>query len=112
MRTSRFSSEQIVDALRMVEEGKSVRELSLEMGVSEATFYSWKKAYSGLAAAGINNARALARENARLRQMVYLQGIEIDVLRAQLKGSGGVMPLAAIGASERGTTGFVGSIET
>lgn len=100
MRRSRFSPEQIVKALKIVEDGKSVRELSLEIGVSEATFYSWKKAYSGLPAAGIDNARALARENARLRHTVYLQQIEIDVLRTQLKGSGGAISVAPIRASE------------
>lgn len=48
MRKSRYSEEQITNAIKASEAGVKVREICEELGISEATFYSWKKKYSGL----------------------------------------------------------------
>ncbi|MBK4784799.1 MAG: transposase [Pantoea sp. Pent] len=48
MRKSRYSEEQITNAIKASETGVKVREICEELGISEATFYSWKKNFSGL----------------------------------------------------------------
>lgn len=48
MRNSRFSVEQIVAVLRQVEMGMPIADVTRQLGVSEQTFYRWKKAYGGL----------------------------------------------------------------
>ena len=100
MRTSRFASDEIVDALQKAANGTPVRELCIAMDISETTFYKWKNHYTGLAAKGIDDARELRRENARLRNMVYVQRIEIDVLNARLNTSGKITLESEIAAGE------------
>jgi putative transposase len=51
MKKSKFSEEQIAFALRQAEGGTSVGEMCRKMGISEATFYNWKKKYGGLGVA-------------------------------------------------------------
>jgi putative transposase len=48
MKRTRYTDEQIVFALRQAETGTSVQEVIRKMGISEATFYNWKKIYGGL----------------------------------------------------------------
>ena len=48
MKKSKFTEAQIVKALKEVENGRSVNEVSRELGVNPQTFYSWKKKYSGM----------------------------------------------------------------
>ncbi|OON41675.1 transposase [Izhakiella australiensis] len=48
MRKSRFTEEQITSAIKASESGVKVREICNELGISEATFYSWKKKFGGL----------------------------------------------------------------
>jgi len=56
MKTSKFTDEQIAFALRQAEIGTKVAEVCRKMGVSEATFYIWKKKYGGL---GVSELRRL-----------------------------------------------------
>ena len=48
MRKSRYTEEQITSAIKASESGIKVKEICDELGISEATFYSWKKKYAGL----------------------------------------------------------------
>ena len=48
MKTSKFTEAQIIYALRQAEGGTKVAEVCRKMGISEATFYNWKKKYGGL----------------------------------------------------------------
>ena len=48
MKKSKFTESQIVFALQQAESGVTVAEVCRKLGISEATFYSWKKKYSGL----------------------------------------------------------------
>ena len=70
MRTSRYTSEQIIRALRAAEGGTPVVEVCRNLGVSEQTFYRWKKQYGGLEASEVRELKQLREENAKLKKLV------------------------------------------
>ena len=70
MARRRYTEEQIGFALRQAEGGTPVPELCRKLGVSEATFYRWKKQYAGLGIAEIRRLKQLEEENRRLKQVV------------------------------------------
>ncbi len=70
MKKSRFTEEQIAYALRQAESGTPVADVCRQLGVSEASFYVWKKKYARLGVAEIRELRLLREENARLKRVV------------------------------------------
>lgn len=70
MRKSRYTDEQIAFALRQAETGTPVREVLRKMGISEQTFYRWKRMYGGLGPSEVRRLKQLEEENRRLKQMV------------------------------------------
>ncbi len=70
MKKSRFSDEQIAHALRQSEAGTPVAEITRKLGVSEATFYAWKKKFGSMGTAEIRELRQLREENAKLKRLV------------------------------------------
>ena len=62
--------EQILRALRQAEGGATVADICREHGVSEATYYVWKKQYSGLGLSELRELRQLREENAKLKRLV------------------------------------------
>ena len=70
MKRSKFSEEQIAYALRQAESGTSVADVSRQLGVSEATFYLWKKKYAHLGVSELRRLRQVEDENRRLKQLV------------------------------------------
>jgi putative transposase len=71
MRKSRFTVEQVSYALRQVEMGQvSAGEMCRKLGISEQTFYTWKKKYAGMGAAEARQVNQLTEENRRLKQLV------------------------------------------
>ena len=70
MKRSRYPEEQVAYALRQVEAGTPVRDVCRQMGVSEATFYAWKKKYAHLGVSELRRLRQLKDENARLKRLV------------------------------------------
>ena len=65
-----FSEEQIAFALRQAESGTSVAEIIRKLGISEQTFYRWKKRFAGLGIAELRRLRTLEEENRKLKQLV------------------------------------------
>ena len=70
MKKSRLTEEQIAYALRQAESGTPVADVCRQLGVSEASFYVWKKKYARLGVAEIRELRLLREENARLKRVV------------------------------------------
>jgi putative transposase len=70
MKKSRYTEEQIAFALRQAELGTPVKEVIRKMGISEQTFYRWKKKYGGLGTSELRRLKMLEEENRKLKQMV------------------------------------------
>jgi len=66
----RYSEQQIAFALRQAESGTPVSEIVRKMGISEPTFYRWKKKYGGMGVAEVRRLKELEQENRRLKQLV------------------------------------------
>ncbi len=69
MKTSKFSESQIIKALKENEQGKSVGDISRELGIDKSTFYYWRKKYGGMEKQELKRLKDLEAENLRLKQM-------------------------------------------
>lgn len=85
MRKSRFNDEQIAYALRMADGGTPVVEVCRQIGMSEATFYTWKKKYGELGVSELRKLRQLEDENARLRRIVADLTLDKQILQEVVK---------------------------
>ncbi len=70
MKKTRFTEQRIAFALRQAEQGVAVEEITRKMGVSEATFYRWKKKYSCMGIAELRRLKQLEDENRKLKSLV------------------------------------------
>ena len=70
MKKSKFTEEQIAFALKQNEVGTSVEEVCRKMGISDATFYNWKKKFGGLGPSELRRLRQLEEENRKLKGLV------------------------------------------
>ena len=85
MRKSRFSDEQIAYALRMADGGTPVVEVCRQIGISEATFCTWKKKYGELGVSELRKLRQLEDENVRLRRIVADLTLDKQILQEVVK---------------------------
>lgn len=70
MKRSRLTEERVTYALRLAEGGSPVADVCRQLGVSEATFYVWKKKYASLSVAELRQLRQLQEENTRWKRLV------------------------------------------
>lgn len=88
MKKGRFTEEQIAFALRQAETGTPVAEVIRKMGISEQTFYRWKKQYAGMGLAELRRMKQLEEENRKLKQLVADLSLDKvmlqDVIRSKL----------------------------
>ena len=88
MKKARFTEEQIAFALRQAETGTAVAEVIRKMGLSEETFYRWKKQYAGMGVAELRRLKQLEEENRKLKQLVADLSLDKvmlqDVIRSKL----------------------------
>jgi len=85
MKKPRFTEQQIAHALRQAEQGTPATEVSRKRGVSEATFYAWKKRYVGMGVAELRRVRQLEDENRRLKQVVADLTLDKQMLQEVLQ---------------------------
>ncbi len=81
MRSSKFTDEQIAFVLRQTETGTSVKEVIRKMGISEQTFYRWKKKYSGMMPSDVRRLKQLEEENRQLKKLVADLSLDKQMLQ-------------------------------
>lgn len=84
MKKSRFTEEQIAYALRLAEVGTPVADVCRQIGISGATFYTWKKKYAELGVSELRKRRQLEDENARLKRIVADLTLDKQILQEVL----------------------------
>ena len=85
MKKTRYTDEQIAYALRQGETGTRVEEICRQMGISDATYYNWKKKFGGLAPSEVRKLKQLEEENRKLKQMVADLSLDKQMLQDVLK---------------------------
>ncbi len=85
MKRSRYSPEQVAFGLRQAEEGTPVAEACRKMGISEQTFYRWKKKFQGMGVAEVRRLRVLEEENRKLKQLVADLSLDKQMLQDVLR---------------------------
>ena len=81
MQPSRFTAEQVVAILQEATAGAQVRELCRRHGITETTFYRWRRQYGGLQVSEAKRLKALEEENRRLKRLVAEQALDIVMLK-------------------------------
>jgi len=81
MKKSKFSNEQIAFGLRQAETGTRVAEVCRKMGISEATYYNWKKRYGGLEINELRRLKQLEEENRNLKKLVADLSLDKQMLQ-------------------------------
>ena len=92
MKKSKYTEEQIIGALKQMEAGRAVKELARELGVSEATIYTWKSKYGGMDVSEAQRLKGLEDENRRLKHLVADLSLDKEVLKAVIKKNGWSLP--------------------
>lgn len=86
MKKKRFSEEQIVRILSEADKGgQSVSDLCRKHGVTDQTFYRWRRRFAGMAVPEVQQLRHLQHENARLKKLVAERDLEIESMTELLK---------------------------
>ncbi len=85
MKKSQHTSEQIAFALRQAELGTPAPEVCRKMGISEQTFYRWKKRFAGMGVAEVRRLKILEEENRKLKQLVADLSLDKQMLQDVLR---------------------------
>ena len=84
MKRSRFTEEQIIGILKEHQAGLSATELCRKHGISDATFYTWRKKYGGLEVSEAKRLKALEAENAKLKKLLAESMLDVSTLKEML----------------------------
>jgi putative transposase len=91
MSRKRFTPEQIIGILREADvklsQGKNVGQLCREMGITEQSYYRWRKEYGGMKTAQVKRLKELERENGRLKKAVADLTLDKLILKEALEGN-------------------------
>jgi transposase-like protein len=91
MKRKYHKPEQIIKLLRdaraKLTEGQSVEEVCRQLGISDATYYNWRKQYGGMELNEVKRLKELQKENSRLKKLVADQAVDIDILKETLRGN-------------------------
>lgn len=90
MKSKRYTTEQIITNLRridvLVNQGKTVAEAVREVGITETTYYKWRKEYRGMSVTEAKKLKALEKENARLKRLVADLSLDNAILKDVAEG--------------------------
>ena len=81
MKKTKFTETQIVKAIKEAEGGRSVADISRELGINPQTFYNWKKKYSDMDGDQLKRLKELAEENQKLKTMYADAALDIKMLK-------------------------------
>lgn len=81
MKSSKFTEEQISFALKQAETGTPVKEVIRKMGITEQTYYRWKKKYGGMMPSDLRKLRQLEEENRQLKKLVADLSLDKQMLQ-------------------------------
>ena len=88
---NRHTPEQIVRKLREADAelavGASLPEVARKLGISEASLHRWRNQYGGMKADAMKQLKELEKENARLKQIVANQAVDISILKEVSRGN-------------------------
>lgn len=86
MKKSRFTEERIVAILAEADRGEqTIGDVCRSHGVSEATFYNWRKRFRGMGVDEVREYRRLKQENARLKKLLADRELEIDAMKEVMR---------------------------
>jgi len=91
MARKRYTAEQIINHLReaeiLISQGESVRDASRRIGITEQTYYRWRKEYGGMDLSQAKRLKDLEKENQRLKKLVADQALDISILKEVNRGN-------------------------
>ena len=85
MRSSKFTPEQVMMALRQAESGTPVSEICRKLEITETTFYRWKKKFGEMGTPEIRELRQLRDENRKLKSLVADLSLDKTILQESLR---------------------------
>ena len=85
MKKTRYTEEQIAYVLREAESGTPIADVCRSIGVSEATFYVWKKKYANLGVSELRRLKQLEDENSRLKRLVADLTLDKNILQEVIR---------------------------
>ena len=88
MKKTKFTEEQMIEAVKQIEAGRPAKELARELGISDQTLYNWRAKYSGMDVNEVRHLRALEEENRRLKTMVADLSLDKEALKAVIRKNG------------------------
>ena len=97
MKRSKFSDQQIAFILRQAEEGTRVEEVCRKAGISQQTYYRWRKKYGGLMPSEMRRLKQLEEENVRLKRLVADLSLDKEMLQEVVRKSSKAGPAARAG---------------
>lgn len=88
MKKTKFTGEQMIEAVKQLEAGRSAKDLARELVINDQTLYNWRAKYSGLDVNEARRLRALEEENRRLKTMVADLSLDKEALKAVIRKIG------------------------
>lgn len=85
MKKSKFTEQQIAFALQQADSGAAIAEICRKLGISEQTYYRWKKRYGGLMPSELRKLRQTEEENGRLRRLVADLSLDKEMLQEVIR---------------------------
>jgi len=81
MKKTKFRESQIIKALKANESGRSVEEISRELGINKGTFYNWRKKYGGMEVSHLKRLKELESENQKLKRMYADVSLDLQMAK-------------------------------